>query len=180
MSAGRIAIRYARPLLELAEEKKILDQVKADMISFKAICESDRQFVNMLRSPIIAHLKKADILRKIFKGKVSDLTLSVFDLIARKNRESVLPNLASEFLTLYNERMGIQPATVTTTIPLDGGMKKSIEKLVADASGKKPELKEKINSDIVGGFVLQLGDKQIDESISGKLNELKIKFSQSN
>ena len=81
MSVSRIAIRYAKPLLDLAVEKKVLDKVKADMENFIEICKENRQFTSMLRSPIIAHLKKAEVLNKIFKGKVNDLTLSALTII---------------------------------------------------------------------------------------------------
>ena len=75
MSVSRIARRYALPLLDLAQENNSLDQVKKDMDSFLNICESEKGFVNMLKSPIIAHLKKSELLKKIFEGKVNDLTI---------------------------------------------------------------------------------------------------------
>ena len=86
MSAGRIAARYAKPILELAEEKKVLDKVKADMESFASICKESRELSLMLKSPIIPHLKKAEILKKTFSGKYNDLTLQAFDLMTRKKK----------------------------------------------------------------------------------------------
>ncbi|MBV6643882.1 MAG: ATP synthase F1 subunit delta [Cyclobacteriaceae bacterium] len=180
MSTGRIATRYARPLLELAEEKKVLDGVKADMELFSSICTSNRDFLLLLKSPIIAHLKKAEVLKAVFKGKVNELTMSVFDLISRKNRESVLPEVATEFVRLYNEKMGFQQATVTTTFALDASLRKSFEKLVKDVTGKKPVLKEQVDENIIGGYTLQLDDRQIDESISGSIRDIKLKFQKEN
>lgn len=177
MSAGRIAARYAKPILELAEEKKLLDQVKSDMESFVALCKENRDFSLMLKSPIIPHLKKAEILKKIFTGKYNTLTLQAFDLMTRKNRENVLESVATEFLALYNKEKGISKISVTTTFTLDAGLKKSFEKLAKDMTGNSPLIHEKIDKEILGGFIMKFEDKQIDDSIRGKLNELKLKFS---
>lgn len=176
MSVTRIAARYAKPLLELAQEKNVLEQVKDDLTNFTELCKSNRDFMLMLKSPIIPHIKKAAILKAIFGKKVNEITARFFELVTKKNRESLLPEIAREFVVLYNIKMGLQVATVTTTVALDKEMRKSFEKLVTDISGRKPILKEKINPDLVGGYVLQLGDKQIDESISGQLKDLRLKF----
>ena len=177
MSVGRIAVRYATPILDLAEEKKILDAVKADMEAFKAVCDESKDFSLMLKSPIIPHLKKAEILKKAFSGKVNELTLQAFDIITRKSRESILEDIAEEFLHLYNVKKGLAEVSVTTSVELDADMKKAFEKLAKDITGKEPVLKEKVNPDIVGGYILKVGDRQIDDSVSGQLKELKLKFS---
>lgn len=177
MSAGRIAVRYAKPILELAEEKKVLDQVKDDMETFVHVCKESRDFSLMLRSPIIPHLKKAEILRKTFTGKVNELTLQAFDLITRKNRESVLESVAQEFVHLYNIKKGFSEVTVTTSFKIDATLRKTFEKLAKDVTGKDPILTEKVDPEIVGGYVLKFGDSQIDDSVRGQLKDLKLKFS---
>jgi F-type H+-transporting ATPase subunit delta len=176
MSVSRIAKRYAKPILELAEESKQLDQVRDDMQQFAELCEANKDLVNLLKSPIIAHLKKAEILRAIFKDKMNDLTLSAFDIITRKNRESVLPEIATEFLVMYNEKRGFQNVSVSTTFPLDANLRKTFTDVVKDVTGKTPVLEETVDSSLIGGYTLKLGDRQIDESVSGKLKELRLKF----
>ncbi len=177
MFADRIATRYATPIMELAEEKGVLDKVKLDMEFFINVCEESRDFALMLKNPILPHRRKAEILKKAFKGKVNELMLRAFDLITRKKRENLLENIAKEFLYLYHVKKGFVEVCVTTSIKLDVEMKKAFEKLVKEITGKKPILKEKVDSEIVGGYILKLGDCQIDESISGQLKELKLEFS---
>lgn len=177
MSDGRIAARYAKPLLELAEEQNVLDAVRADMESFVSICQTKKDFSLMLKSPIIPHFKKADILKKAFKGKYNDLTVKAFDLITRKNREGVLEAIAEEFVHLYNAKKGIAEVSVTTTFKLDEPMKKSFRTLAKKITGKEPLLTEKVDPSILGGYILKLEDKQVDDSVRGQLNELKLKFS---
>jgi len=180
MSTTRIATRYAKPLLELAQENNVLEQVKADIDNFISLCETNRDFVLTLKSPIIAHQKKAAILAKIFDGKVNELTSKFFVVLANKTRENLLPEVAREFLRMYYEKMGFQEAVVTTTIPLDAETKKAFEKLVSDVSGKKPMIIEKIDKSLVGGYIVKMGDRQIDDSMSGKLRELKLSFQKEN
>ncbi|WP_420576908.1 ATP synthase F1 subunit delta [Ekhidna sp.] len=177
MSVSRIAVRYATPILELAEEKKVLDNVKEDMESFINVCEESKEFTLMLKSPIIPHQRKAEILRKIFTGKVNELTLLSFDLIARKGRENMLEAIAEEFLHLYNVKKGLAEVSITTSVELDEEMRKAFEKLAKDITGMEPLLSEKVDPDIIGGYILKVGDRQLDDSVSGELKELKLKFS---
>lgn len=179
MTDSRAASRYVKSLLSLAVEQKSLDAVHKDMQLFSKTVEENRQFRLMLTSPIIKHDTKREILEKLFKGKVNKLTLSIFDIITKKNREPLLPAIAKEFHSAYNDYKGIGVASVTTAVPLDAKLKGEIEKLVKKYSDKKEiELVEKIDKDMIGGFVLNVGDKQIDASIKNKLKALKVKFSQ--
>lgn len=179
MSEKRIASRYAKPLLELAEEKGSLEEVMKDMTSIKSLCESNRDFVLMLKNPIIPSLKKLALLKKIFDKKVSKITLATLDLIARKNRENYLPEIAQEFTRKYNSFKGIAEATITTVIPLNSSLKKEVVNIVQKVTGKDSvELTEEVNESILGGFILKIDDRQIDDSINSKLKELKLKFNQ--
>jgi len=177
MSSSRIAKRYAKPLIELAIEKKKLEDVKSDMLTIQSVCKENKDFVLFLNSPIIPSLKKASILQSMFKNKMSELSVIIFDLMSKKNRESYIPNLAEEFIALYNEKMGLQPAMVTTSFKLDKKLTTSFEKLVTDVTGKKPILVQEVDESILGGYVLRLDDTQIDESVKTQLKELGYKFS---
>lgn len=179
MADSRVASRYVKSLLGLAVEKKALDAVHDDMLLFSKVCKENRAFTLMLRNPIIKHDKKREILEKTFKGKVNALTLAIFDIITRKNREPLLPAIASEFHIAYNDYNGIGGATVTTAVPLDKKLRDEIEQLVKKLNDKsKVEIEEKVDPELIGGFVLNVGDRQIDASIKNRLTALKVKFSQ--
>lgn len=179
MSEFRAASRYAKSLLELAIEKGALDEVHNDMLLFHDVCKSNSDFLLMLKNPIIKHDKKKAILDQIFKGKVNDLTMAIFDIITRKNREPLLPAIAKEFHNLYNINKGIQLAKITTAVPLDSGLRTKLEALVKKISSKdKVELIEVVDKDIIGGYILKVGDRQLDESLRSKLKALEVKFSQ--
>ncbi|UII22031.1 ATP synthase F1 subunit delta [Fulvivirga ligni] len=179
MTEYRAASRYAKSLLELAKEKDVLDQVHADMQSFNTICEENRDFVLLLKNPVVKNDKKRAILEKIFSGKVNDLTLAIFDIISRKKREALLPAIAKEFHTQYNIFKSVEVAQVTTAVALTPDLRAKMEEMVKKISTKKTvHLEEKVDKDIIGGYILKVGDQQIDDSIRTKLKSLEHKFSQ--
>src|SRR5687768_11131155 len=102
MTDFRAASRYVKSLLGLAVEQNALEAVHADMQLFAKVCAENRQFVLLLHNPIVKHDKKRDILERVFKGKVHPLTMAIFDIITRKNREPLLPAIAREFHVAYN------------------------------------------------------------------------------
>lgn len=178
MSEIRIASRYAKSLLELAIEKKSVDSVLKDMDQFEAICASSREFVRVLKNPVISHFKKLTILKEIFKGKADKITLAMLDIISRKNREQYLPEIAKEFKRQYNVHKGIVEASVTTVVPLSKALQKEFTEIVKKITGQEVALTEIVDPSILGGFVLKVGDRQIDDSINSRLKELKLNLSQ--
>ena len=176
MSAAKIALRYAQPVLELAEERKVLEEVKDDMQNLLSLCRKNRDFSLMLKSPVISYLKKAEILRSVFQGKVNGLTLEALNIITRKNREGLLEKIADGFLRLYEERKGLQGVSLTSGFELSDDQMKKLEKLAKDISGKKPVIEKRIDPDIIGGYILKVGDKQIDMSVRSQLRDIKLKL----
>ncbi|AMM50639.1 ATP synthase F1 subunit delta [Rufibacter sp. DG15C] len=176
MSDVRVASRYAKSLLELANERGQLEQVYADMLLFtKAVAET-RDLHLVLQNPIVKHDKKLAILTSIFSGKVTELTLAFFKILTQKNREKILETVATEFVTQYNEVKGIQIATVTTAVPLTDELRATFQNMVRERSGKTVDLKEVVNPAVVGGYVLRVGDEQIDNTVRAKVQKLKNKF----
>src|SRR5690349_2214714 len=111
MASLRVASRYVKSLLELAVEEKALEAVHKDMLLFSSVLAQNKELLLMLRSPVIPHEKKRTILEKLLKGKVHKLTLSIVDILTRKNREPLLPEIANEFHNAYNVYKGIGGAS---------------------------------------------------------------------
>ncbi len=177
MASARVASRYVKSLLGLAVEKNALEDVHADMLGFSRTCEQNMQFVLMLRSPIIRHEKKKAVMEKMFKGRVHPLTMAFIDILTRKYREPLLPLIASEFHVAYNEFKGIGKASVTTAVGIDAALRTEVERMVRTLSQRTTiELDEKVDASLIGGFVLNVGDRQIDASIKNKLKSLKVKL----
>lgn len=177
MVNSRVASRYAKSLLDLAVEKGILKEVYKDMLLFRDTCRANRNLVLMLRNPIIGHDKKKAVLYALFKDKFHPATLTLFDIITRKNRESYLPAIAESFEIQYRQHQGIVKAIVITPVALTEALRKQFIALVAKQTGKEIELEEKIDPAIIGGYVLKIGDQQIDNSVRAKLKTLSYEFS---
>ncbi len=177
MISSRVASRYAKSLLDLAVEKKLLKEVYADMVLFKKTCAANRDLVLMLRNPIISHEKKKAVLYAIFKGKFNPATLAIFDVITRKNRESYLPAIAESFEIQYRQHEGIVKAIVTTPVPLTDTLRKEFMAMIAKQTGKEIDMEEKVDPAIIGGYILNIGDQRIDNSVKTKLKTLSYEFS---
>ena len=74
MSVGTVASRYAKSLIELAEEKKVVEDVYQDMLLFNSIASANRGLMLALKSPVVRHEKKLAILKAIFKDKVDPVS----------------------------------------------------------------------------------------------------------
>ncbi|MCP4521522.1 MAG: ATP synthase F1 subunit delta [Cytophagales bacterium] len=176
--SSRVALRYAKSLLDLAQEKNSLEEVKSDLVSFIEAIDASSELADALNSPIIENKTKARILNSLFKGKVSDLTLSFFQLTSDKKREDAIYTIAKQFLALYNEVKGIKNVAVYSATPLTDSVKQNLTASIKNALAKEVVLNEHIDESLIGGFVLRIDDKQIDNSIKSHLNQIRNKFSQ--
>ncbi len=176
MSEFRVASRYAKSLVDLSKEKGLLDTVKEDMKLLVHVCENNKAFADALRSPIISHDRKLAILKAVFQGKVNGLTMSIIEITSRKGRENILFSIAKEFLAQYNKMFNIEMATVYTASPLTSNLYEDFAQVVRKNTGKDVQIVTKIDPRIIGGYILRVGDLQIDESIKTMLQRLKTKF----
>ncbi len=173
---SKVAKRYAKSLMDFAQEQNSLEAVAADMELIAATIDGSRELELLLKSPIIKLDKKVAIMNQIFGGKIGSISQSFLGIIARKGRESLIEEMAVAFVNLYKASQGIVTAEITTAIPLDDKGREKAKALIAQISDKV-ELIEKINEDIIGGFIIRVGDKQYDESVSSRLSAMKREFS---
>jgi F-type H+-transporting ATPase subunit delta len=172
MNDSKISVRYARALFQSALEKKILDNVYQDMIFISEICKiaETKEFLN---SPIIVPSKKEAIFHKMLGDNVEKITLSIIDLIVKNGRESFIPAITRVFIHETKKFKGITETVLTTAVKVDHKVKKQITDLISDGFKTKVELKENIDPEIIGGFILQIDDNYIDASIRNKLRKIK-------
>lgn len=173
MSGYRVASRYAKSVFDLAIELNLADKVYEDMLLVEKVCEENRNLVTLLKNPIVRYDYKLIVLKKIFGKYISELTSKFFALLCRKNRASVLPDTSNIFVALYHDHKGILRADVTTATKLSARLQKDFEEAIAKATGMEVELTTKMDEALIGGYVLQVGDDMIDNSIKNKLNSLR-------
>lgn len=172
MKSSKVAIRYAQALLELAIENNILESVNNDMNYLTQVNDENRDFQLLLSSPIIKTDKKVAVLNEIF-GMFETVSSSFIALIAKNGRENILPEIASAFHELVKEKKGIVSITLVSATVLDEKVKQQIlDKVQATITGTL-EVTEQIDASLIGGFVVKMGDTQIDASVASKLAQLK-------
>jgi F-type H+-transporting ATPase subunit delta len=176
MQGTRVASRYAKSFIDLTIEQGVLEQAYTDMKFISDVCKSNHDFVSFLKSPIINTDKKQAVLKEVFSGKLNKVTDTYVMLIADKKRELYLPEIATEFVNQYKLKKQILTAVITSANGIDADIRKKVMELVKGVSSSEVVLEEKINKDLIGGFIIRVGDKQVDASIARKLSNLKRGF----
>jgi F-type H+-transporting ATPase subunit delta len=171
MNHSKIALRYSRALFESAREKKLLDRVNHDMIFISEVCMLP-DVKEFLESPVIVPSKKTNILHKILGKDLNKLTLSLIDLIVRNNRELFLPDIARAFIHQTKEHNGVTESVLTTAVKVNDKIRREIIDLVSGVFKTKVEIKEVVDKEILGGFILRIEDNYIDASVKNKLRKI--------
>lgn len=177
MQSPRLAGRYAKSLVDLAQEKGQLETVYKDMQYLQQVSKLSREFVTLIKSPVIKADKKNAIIEAVTKGKVSEMTAAFNRLLVSKGRENVLPEIVNAFIDQYNAIKGIHKVKLTTATEPSEELKRSmIEKVKAEAGFGTVELETKVDPSIVGGFILEFSNKKVDASILRDLKDVKKQF----
>ena len=176
MAQTKVATRYAKSLLGLVAEKGNLEEAFNDMLLIKKTCSENRDLVVLLKSPVVNAEKKVSILTAIFEKSVSKVTMLFITLITKNRRESAVPEIADAFIAQYKTMKGITIASVTSATVLADDAKKKISDLVQKEVGGTVELEMQVNPELIGGFILRIGDKQLDTSILNKIGDLRQEF----
>jgi F-type H+-transporting ATPase subunit delta len=175
MNESKISVRYSRALFQLAVEKKLVDKTFADMIFISEVCRIP-EAKEILESPIIVPSKKIAILKSVFEKNIEKITMSLLELLVKNGRESQLPAVARVFMDETRRYTGVTESFLTTAIPVNEKIKKQISEMISSVFKTKVELREIVDKEIIGGFVLKVNDNYIDASVRNKLRKIKKQF----
>lgn len=175
MQNPRLASRYAKSILDLAVEKNSLDAVLSDMRTLHQVCAISPEFRQMLESPVVKGDKKLSILFAVLKShSLNEMTNGFITLLVNKGREQNLPEVASAFIDQYNILKRIKTVKLTTAAPVNDEVKNNIvAKVAAHMPNDTMNLETAIDADLIGGFVLEIGDKLFDASVKKKLSDVR-------
>jgi F-type H+-transporting ATPase subunit delta len=172
MKSTKSASRYAKALLELAIEQQKLESIESNMSRILAAAKETNEFQVFLDSPIINIDKKVAVLNSLF-GEFEPLTLSFLALITKNGRERLITEIAQSYISQVKEFKGIIPISITSARKLDESTKATIlAKINASVTGTL-EITELIDESLIGGFIVTMGDKQIDASVVSQLARMK-------
>ncbi len=179
MKDARAALRYAKAILNLAIDNKSEAAVNDDMSFIAATIAENKDLEVMLNSPIVKASDKMNVLNALFQGKVNNITLGLFHLLKDNKRIAMLQPVALKYAIVFDHLKRTQVAMVTTAVALTEEVEKQVLDKIVALTGSKANLENVINPDILGGFILRVGDVQYDASISNYLNELRKEFDNS-
>ncbi len=176
MQRTRAAKRYAKALLDFAIEKQQPDIVFQEMTSLLKVMDENIEFQRLLLSPIVKSNIKRNVMLQIFPDK-SDLVRQLVEVLVRNKRLSLTKAIAKSYITQYHEYKQRRIAYVTTAEPLSEVLKERFLLKIKDLTGNSNiELRNKVDTTIIGGFIVRIGDYQYNASISSKFSAIQRNF----
>lgn len=172
MSHSKAAGRYAKSLYQIAVSEGRQEQVLKDMQQYREALKSNRDLKAVMISPVIASSKKKSIIDAIFRPHFQQVTSLFFDLVIRKGREKDLGDIADAFIQEDKRVKGIKDGKLISATALSPELRQELQMRAEKLAGCKVLLEEKTDPSILGGFILSVGDLQLDESIKSKLARL--------
>lgn len=176
MTGSRAAIRYAKAILDMAQSSGSAEAVLADMAAITNALNESGELVRFLGAPDVKPEMKESALKEIFPG-VNTITTSLFRLLFENKRFDILPAVAAQYKAQYEAANGMETATVTTAFPITPELEAKVLAKVKEFSDKKITLKNIVDPEIIGGFILRVGDKQFNASVAKRLLTLKRELS---
>ncbi len=170
-----VAGRYAQALLSLAEEGRAVKTVEKDMKSLGAMFAKGVDLVKLVDSPVIAsEAKKKALLTLAKKAKIGKVVSNFIGTVCDNGRAEALPEMIAAFATLLAEQRGLETAYVTSASKLSPAQLKSLKATLKKTLGRDVQVKTQINTDLLGGFAVQIGSKYFDYTLKTRLDGLKL------
>lgn len=176
MNSSKIAVRYAKALFDLALERGVIDSVYGEMKTVGQLCAME-EVKAVINNPVIPQQKRKEIILALAGDDSDQLTVSFISLMFSHGRGDYLAAAARNFIDLTRRHRGIRQVTITTAVPVDGKLKEEMAALVTGKEKGSIEFIEKVDSSVMGGFILRVDDTYIDASVRSRLNRFRKEFS---
>ena len=173
MNQGKIAVRYAKALYTLAHEENLHELVRIDMEVIISLLSGVEEFKYLINNPVLKPSVKIEFLKSLFDDKFQKISMNFLELITQNNRLNYLESMARIYINLYKKNQGVASAILTTPEKIDHNIRLSIIKFIEKRLNVKIELEEKNDENLIGGFILRIGNLQIDASILNQLEKIK-------
>ncbi len=172
-----IAKVYSEALFDVAKEKGTLDEVREQLGEFSDAVSGDRDLQAFFFSPYFSSAEKRDGLAKAVDGADPEL-LNFLELLAEKHRMPALFRIRTRFDELWDKENERLEVTVTSAVELDPSVVESIGSEIEKKTGKTIELTSRVDDSIIGGLVLQVGNRVMDASVRTRLDKLRREVTQ--
>ena len=170
MAVGQV---YARAMHELAKSRGEADELAEELTELAALVEANEEFATLFRSPLIDAGVRAETVERLFRGKASDLLVDSLQVINRKERLGIIGAVAEAYHLRHEEHLGQVDVYVTTAVPLSAALRQRLVTVLAEHTGRQPQLIETVDASLIGGIVLKIGDEKIDASVIHEIGRLR-------
>ncbi|WP_042351014.1 F0F1 ATP synthase subunit delta [Bacillus massiliigorillae] len=176
MSNTIVAKRYAMALLEIAKEKNILDQLAEEARTVKEVFTSNTEITGFLKHPKVSSQQKKQFIDEVFSGVSQEMKNTLMLMIERQRIEEI-KQMAADLVDSINDVKSVAEAVVYTTRPLTDAEREAVSTVFAAKIGKQSLIIDNVvDSDLIGGIKLRIGNRIFDGSVSGKLQRLERKL----
>jgi F-type H+-transporting ATPase subunit delta len=167
-----LARRYATAVYSLACDTDAVERVGKDLELIVKVIEGDELTTQFFLAPTVNRYDKERALGAAFEGRVGDVALHTLLLLVRKHREALLDAVLQEYRTLEMTGRGFEPLTVSSARPLSPKELDRVKERVERIFGRRFEPRVLVDPQLIGGVRIMMGDRLIDGSIAGRLDEL--------
>ncbi|MEH7389796.1 F0F1 ATP synthase subunit delta [Bacillus sp. JJ1474] len=172
MIGSTVAKRYALALFQLANEHQLLDQIEEELRVVRKVVNHNSDLKAVLKSPKLPMEKKKEMIKDAF-ASLNIYVLNTLMILVERHREDHISDVADYFISLANDERGIADATIYSIRPLSGAEKEALSASFAAKVGKKSlRIENIIDSNLLGGIKLRIGNRIFDGSLRGKLDRL--------
>ena len=168
-----IASRYSAALFSLTEERGCTDETIRELDAFLDVLRRESDVAAFFVSPVIDRPVKERLLRDSLASRLNELTVNFLILLVRKRRENLVELVARQMHELVDRKAGRQTAHVHTPLPLPADELRELSARLSKLYGATIQPETKIAPDLLGGLVVQVGDHYVDDSVAGKLEEMR-------
>ncbi len=172
--AKLVSKTYGEALYEVAAEAGKTSELMEEIRCVREILASNPQFDELMGHPGIPKQEKLQVVDSVFKGRVSDELTGLLEIVVSKERYKDLPVIFTYFTDRVKEEQRIGMAYVTTAVELDAGQKNAVrDKLLKTSGYVSMEMHYEVDTSIIGGMIIRIGDRVVDSSVRTKLDGLK-------
>lgn len=167
---------YAKALLELAAAQGQTDAVATETAALLALVDADAQLGALLSNPKFGKAEQSALVLRVFKGRVSDLTLRFLQVVAAKGRLAQLGEILASVQSAIAHLRGEIDVLATVPAALDAAATDKLRAEIAKSLGKSVVLATKVDPAILGGITLRIGDQLIDASVATRLKKMNVRL----
>lgn len=169
--------RYARSLFEVAVEANCQEEIMNDLNLVSNVIHENPEFIKLLAAKTMSKQDLRNVVSKVFEGKLSEFVTNMMKIMIDNGRITLISKIAESYKNIYYNYKGMLEVTAITAVELSDTNKNRLSQKLKELTGKEAIIENIVDTSIIGGVILKIRNEQIDNSVKGKLEDLKKQLS---